>query len=66
MSMADLHDLAEKLHKIDEELRLNAVEIESVRLTRRLAMSLVREMDWLSQRMDRLEGKPSVDVLDQS
>lgn len=57
MSIADLHDIAEKLHNIDQERNLNAVENESVRLTRKLAINLVRELDWLSQRIDALEGK---------
>ena len=58
MSVADLHDIAEKLHNLDQERRGN-VEDEGARLTRKLAMDLVRELDWLSQRIDALEVKSS-------
>jgi predicted thioredoxin/glutaredoxin len=62
MSIADLHDIAEKLHQIEQERGANAIENESVRLTRKLAINLVRELDWLSQRIDRLEGKEPTDI----
>jgi hypothetical protein len=58
MSIEDLHDLAEKLHNIDEEnRRSNAVEIESVRVSRRLLIDLVQHVDRLEERIAKLEQK---------
>jgi hypothetical protein len=62
MAIADLHDLAEKLHNIDEERSLNAVENESVRTLRRLAIDLVRHVDHLEKRIAALEGRPIEDA----
>ena len=62
MAIADLHDLAEKLHNIDEERSLNAVENESVKTLRRLAIDLVRHVDHLEKRIAALEGRPIEDA----
>jgi hypothetical protein len=62
MAIADLHDLAEKLHNIDEERSLNAVENESVKTLRRLAIDLVRHVDYLEKRIAALEGRPIEDA----
>jgi predicted thioredoxin/glutaredoxin len=64
MAIADLHDIAEKLHRLNEERR-NVVEDDSVRLTRKLAIDLVHELDWLSQRIDALQGKKSAQSEDE-
>jgi hypothetical protein len=48
MAITDLHDLAEKLHNIDQERSLNAVENDSIKITRRLAIDLVRHMTTLN------------------
>ncbi|MCP3409236.1 hypothetical protein [Bradyrhizobium sp. CCGB01] len=54
MAIEDLHDLAEQLHNFDEEHR-NVVENQSIRITRRLAIDLVRHVDTLGQRIASLE-----------
>ncbi|QIO34653.1 hypothetical protein [Bradyrhizobium sp. 1(2017)] len=55
MAIEDLHDLAEQLHNIDEERRISAVEDQSVRISRRLAINLVRHVHQLGQRIAALE-----------
>jgi hypothetical protein len=57
MAIADLHDLAEKLHDIDQGKSLNAVEPESDKLTRRLIIDLVHHVDYLERRIAALEGR---------
>jgi hypothetical protein len=58
MAIADLHDLAEQLHNIDEERRRNGVEDASVRISRRLIIDLVHHVDNLEKRIAALEGRP--------
>jgi hypothetical protein len=59
MSMADLHDLAEKLHDHEERMRSgNFSRPEEFGLLARTLLQAVREMQELDRRLSVLEGSP--------
>ena len=58
MSIEDLHDIAKKLHSVDQARRMSALEDDSVKFSRKLVIDLVRYVDHLEQRIAALEQKP--------
>ena len=58
MSMADLHDLAGKLHDLEEKaLTANSVRPEEFGLLAKAILQAVQELSDLEQRLRTLEGK---------
>ena len=57
MALEDLHDLAAKVHDLLEQAKRGTVQPEMTLHLGELALQLVRDVSYLNERIQELEGR---------